>query len=279
MLPILDDHAHLSPTGKRADAVRQFEKAGGTHLIISHMPYGLKPILTKEDWKDEFDITFSLTEEVRKETEVRVFCVVGPYPVELLDFSEKMGIEKAFQLMKEGIDVAAEFVREQKAIGIGEVGRPHFPVDQEVLQKSNDLLRLCMEKAKDLDCPVVVHSEHATGSNLEELSHMAKKAGLRPERVVKHYCGKLEDDWPTGGIAVSVLSTEDNILSAIRQKLNFMMETDYLDDASRPGAVLALTTVPKRMMQLSQKGIIDEGLWRKIHIERPRRSYGIDTES
>jgi len=278
MLPILDDHIHLSPQGKRVEAVRQFKEAGGTHLIVSHMPYELKPILTKEDWLEEFEVTCSLAEEAERETGVRVFCVVGPYPVDLVLLSEKHGLDKAFKVMMEGVDVAVGLVEEQKAIGIGEVGRPHFDVDPVITEKSNEIIRYCMEKAKDLDCAVVIHSEHVDERNLEELSCMARGVGLKPERVVKHYCGMLGKSWPTGGLSLSVLSTKENISSAIDQNLNFMMETDYLDDPTRPGAVLALPTVPKRTKQLHKDGKMDDKLWRKIHVDRPRVAYGIDTE-
>jgi TatD-related deoxyribonuclease len=280
MLPILDDHAHLQTIGTGSGAVRQFEKAGGTHLIISHASFAPRPIFTKDDWKKDYGFTTDICEEARRETGVKVYCVLGPYPGDLFDlqYNSDIKVEKAFEIMKIGVEVAAELVKEQKAIGIGEVGRPHFPVDEQSMQMSNEILLSCMEKAKDLDCPVVIHSEHVNGSNLEEFTAMAKSVGLKPERIVKHYCGKLEDSWPKGEISLSVLATEENVVSAIRQNLNFMMETDYLDDPSRPGAVLALPTVPKRMKQLSQKGMIDEKLWHKIHVEMPRRSYGIDTE-
>jgi len=179
--------------------------------------------------------------------------------------------------MKLGVEVAAELVKEQKAIGIGEVGRPHFPCDEQAMRMSNEILISCMERAKDLGCPVVIHSEHANDRNLEEFTAMAEKVGMRPEKVVKHYCQTLEESWPRGKISLSVLATKENVLSAIGQGLNFMMETDYLDDPSRPGAVLALTTVPKRTKQLFEEGAIDERLWRKIHIEMPKVAYGIDT--
>ena len=279
-MPILDDHAHLQPIGAGSEAVRQFEKAGGTHLIVSHASFGPRPIFTADDWKKDYGFTLGLCRKANEETGVKVNCVLGPYPGDLFDlqYNSNINVEKAFEIMKIGVDVAAELVSEQKAIGIGEVGRPHFPTDEQSIQMSNEILLLCMEKAKDLDCAVVIHSEHANGKNLDEFTAMAKSVGLKPERVVKHYCQTLEDSWPRGEISLSVLATEENVVSAIRQNLNFMMETDYLDDPSRPGAVLALPTVPKRMKRLSEKGMIDEKLWRKIHIEMPRRSYGIDTE-
>jgi len=279
MLPILDDHSHLSPLGRGVEAVREFQRAGGTHLIVSHMPYGLEPIRNKDDWLREFGITCNLIEEARRKTEVSVFCVVGPYPVELIELSDQLGLEGATQLMKEGVIAASKLVEEQKAIGIGEVGRPHFSVEATVWERSNEILRFCMETAKDIDCPIVLHTEAANERNLKEFSQMASEAGMRPERVIKHYCGRIGPGWETGDLALSILATMENVTSAIRQELDFMMESDYLDDIDRPGAVLSSRTVPRRTKQLFQKGIITEELWHRIHVERPRISYGIDTES
>lgn len=278
-MPIIDDHAHLQPIGSRSEAVGRFKKAGGTHLVVSHATFGLRPIFTKEDWRKDYQFTLDLCEEAERETGVKVYCVVGPYPCDLFDFQHNSRItaEKASEIMKLGVEVAAELVKEQKAIGIGEVGRPHFPCDEQAMRMSNEILISCMERAKDLGCPVVIHSEHANDRNLEEFTAMAEKVGMRPEKVVKHYCQTLEESWPRGKISLSVLATKENVLSAIGQGLNFMMETDYLDDPSRPGAVLALTTVPKRTKQLFEEGAIDERLWRKIHIEMPKVAYGIDT--
>jgi TatD-related deoxyribonuclease len=279
MLPILDDHAHLQPTGSRSEAVRKFKQAGGTHLIISHASFAPRPILTKEDWKKDYRFTLDLCEDAERETGVKVHCVLGPYPGDLLDlqYNSDIKVEKAFEIMKLGVEVAAELVGEQKAVGIGEVGRPHFPCDEQAMRMSNEILLSCMEHAKDIGCPVVIHSEHANDRNLQEFTAMAESVGMRPEKVVKHYCQTLEESWPRGKISLSVLATRDNVLSAIRQRLNFMMETDYLDDPSRPGAVLALTTVPKRTKQLFEEGVIDEKLWNLIHSERPKIAYGIDT--
>lgn len=277
MLPIIDDHAHLCPWGKRFEAVRQFKNAGGTHLIISHMPYESKPILRKEDWKDEYQITIDLAKEAEQRTGVRCFCVIGPYPVDLIALAERHGLEKGFRLMVAGVEAAVELIKEEQAIGLGEVGRPHFEVPENILTKSNEIIRLCFERARDLGCAVVIHSEQVDESNLGWLSKLGQDVGLKPQRIVKHFCGKLKRDWLTGGVSLSVLASRENVLSAIDQKRDFMMETDYLDDPTRPGAVLSLATVPRRTKQLFEEGILDEKLWRKIHIDMPMQSYGIDT--
>lgn len=278
MPPILDDHLHLSPSGRGLDAVRDFERAGGTHLIISHMPYNLKPVLSREDWLEEFEITCGFAERAERESEVHAYCVVGPYPVQLLSLSEKLGLDKAVELMKDGVAAASELIEQQRAIGIGEVGRPHFPADPEIMERSNEILQFCFETAAEIDCAVVVHSEDANENNLGEFSAMARKAGLNPNRVIKHYCGTIGSRWPTGELTFSVLSTRSNVQAALDQGLDFMMETDYLDDLQRPGAVLSPQTVPKRTRQLHEKGLLDEEQWLKIHVDMPRRSYGLIIE-
>jgi len=53
-----------------------------------------------------------------------------------------------------------------------------------------------------------------------------------------------------------------------------MMETDFLDDPRRPGAVLAITTVPKRTLGMIEKGLMSEEQAHVIHSDNPRRTYG-----
>jgi TatD-related deoxyribonuclease len=55
-----------------------------------------------------------------------------------------------------------------------------------------------------------------------------------------------------------------------------MMETDFIDDPDRPGAVLGPKTVPRRVRWLLQEG--HEDAVRVAHVETPERVYGIDTE-
>jgi TatD-related deoxyribonuclease len=54
-----------------------------------------------------------------------------------------------------------------------------------------------------------------------------------------------------------------------------MMETDFIDDPDRPGAVLGPKTVPKRSRWLREQGY-EEALER-AHVRTPQQVYGIDT--
>jgi TatD-related deoxyribonuclease len=53
----------------------------------------------------------------------------------------------------------------------------------------------------------------------------------------------------------------------------FFLETDYMDDPRRPGAVLGPKTVPKRTKQLLAEGVAEDVMWR-THQELPNLVYG-----
>ncbi|OPX58268.1 MAG: TatD related DNase [Methanomassiliicoccales archaeon PtaB.Bin215] len=272
--PVLDNHVHLQPNGRNAEAVKDFLKAGGTHLIVSHMPYYETPVRRAEDFRKAYDITLKMTELARSVGAV-TYCTMGPYPVQLLELAEIMSLEKATEVMKGGMDIAAQLVRDGKAIALGEIGRPHFPVSDEIMAASNDILSYGMSLAKECSCPVVIHAESATPSSMENLAQMADRVGLPREKVVKHYCGPLVRPEENHGVFPSVLASRDMVQEALSKGDRFLLETDFMDDLQRPGAVLAITTVPKRMRQLVEKGCAAEKLW-KINKTNPERVYDID---
>jgi TatD-related deoxyribonuclease len=52
-----------------------------------------------------------------------------------------------------------------------------------------------------------------------------------------------------------------------------MLETDFIDDRRRPGAVMAPATVPRRTRAMLEQGVPEERVWR-IHKENPEKVYG-----
>lgn len=272
--PILDNHVHLDPfKGRHVEAVRDFERLGGTHIIISHMPYEERPVKDLEGFRQGYDITVGLKDRVNEQTGVKAHATVGPYPAELIDLEKVHGLLKAKEIMIEAMDLAGKYVEDGNALAIGEVGRPHFPVSAEVWQASNEIMQHGMEVAKEKGCAIVLHTESATPSTMRELAEMARKVGLDTERVVKHYCGPLVLPEENHGLMPSVLASKESVEEALRKGLRFMMETDFLDDPRRPGAVLNITTVPKRTSQLMQKGAMRLDDAYQVHYDNPRRTY------
>ncbi len=255
-----------------------FEKTGGTHIILSHMPYHTVNITKGKDFQKEYDITLNTANRVREMTNVKVFATLGPYPVRLIRLEEKHGLEAAVDIMKKGMELAARAVEEKQAVAIGEIGRPHFPVPAEIWEASNEIMLYGMELAKDVDCPIVLHTESAGIEVWEELALMADKAGIRREMVIKHYSPPIVKEEENHGLFPSVLASRKSIKEALSHNTRFMMETDYIDDLRRPGAVMAPTTVPKRTKALIANGdmSIDDAL--AIHRYWPEKLYGIEIE-
>jgi TatD-related deoxyribonuclease len=234
--------------------------------------------MQEKSYKSCYQETLQMAEEIRATVGIGVFVVVGPYPVDILPLQEKFGRETAIAIMKKGMDEAAVLCEERKCIAIGEIGRPHFPVDQQILQDSNDILFYGMQKAKDVGVPVVLHTESTTPMQCKELVEIGRKVSLNPEKIVKHFSPPLITHDENFGLMPSVLAIKKNIVEALQKGTRFLMETDYIDDLRRPGAVLGPKTVPKLTKNLLAENIMTEQQAHMIHVENPQNTYAIELE-
>ncbi len=219
-----------------------------------------------------------MAESARKETDIKVYVTLGPYPVDLLTLQERVGLSKAESILMQGMQLAAEHVGDGKAVALGEIGRPHFEVSEEVMDASNRIMKHGMELAADLGCPVVLHTESTSPTVCEKIAIMADSVGLPRDKVVKHYSPPLIDEEENHGLFPSVLAGKKNLKTALKKGDRFVMETDFLDDPKRPGAVLGIKTVPKRTIKLYEAELLTEKNWIRIHKENPSKIYDIDVE-
>ena len=277
MVLIFDNHLHLRRDGRFLDAVRDFKKAGGTHFVLCQLPM-VHLVIKEKNYKSCYQETLEMAKIIRSSIDIGVFVTVGPYPVDYLKLKEKFGRDQAIKIMKNGMDLAADLCDEKQCIAIGEIGRPHFPVDEQTLNDSNDILIYGMRKAKDIGVPVVLHTESTTPNQCKELVEMGKKVGLSACKIIKHYSPPLIKTSENYGLMPSVLASEKNVLVALEKGTRFMMETDYIDDPKRPGAVLSPKTVPKRTLELMNNGILKEKQAYEIHVENPEKTYGFSLE-
>ena len=265
---------HLRRDGRYLDAIKEFKKSGGTHFVLCQLPM-TNLVIRDKSYVGCYSETLKMADEIRSNINIGVFVTVGPYPVDYLKLVEKFGREPAVSIMRKGIDEAAKLCEEKNCIGIGEIGRPHFKVNKQVLDDSNKILFYGMQRAKDVNVPVIVHSESTTPDHCEELVKLGKKAGLPAHKIVKHYSPPLILENENFGIMPSVLSSKKNIIVSINKGTRFMMETDYIDDPRRPGAVLGPKTVPKRTFELIENGLLTEKQAFIIHNQNPEITYNI----
>lgn len=271
-LPILDNHMHLNPSGRCLDAVREFARAGGTHIVLVSLPpwsLGVK-INTPDDYRKVFDRILKIARRAEEAEKVKVFVVLGVHPAELTQYYGRLGLAHSVEIIKGGLNIAHEYVIQGKAVGL-KSGRPHYAVEQKIWDHSNDIMRYSFELAKDSGCAVQLHTESATEEGIAQIAGIARSVGLPEGKVIKHFSPPMVKICQKHGIFPSVLAGENSIETALGEGTRFMMETDYIDDLKRPGSVLGPKTVPRRTKQLIEKW--GEDVFWKIHKENPEKVY------
>ena len=272
--PVLDNHCHLDPEhGRGLDAVEEFADAGGTHLLVVNKPswqLGVEPE-TGADFRPVFETTIAIAERASEVLCGRAWPVLGVHPALVSKLIDERGLSpgEARELMIAGLEEAAECVADGRALAL-KSGRPHYEVSDAVWEASNAMMKRAFELGAEVDCAVQLHTE--SSEDLTEIAEWATDRGLEPDRVVKHFAGGT-----LRGPTPSVIARKDELAVAAERGAPFFMETDFLDDPDRPGAVLGLKTVPRRVRWLAEEGY--EAAIRNAHVETPKAVYGIDIEA
>lgn len=270
--PIVDHHLHLDlDRGRGVAAIEEFADAGGTHLFVVNKPSWWYDVEVEcgADFRRGFDATLEVVAAATDRLPGRAWAVLGVHPALLTRLTDDRGMEPAAarSLMETGIDVAGEYVAAGEAIAL-KSGRPHYPVDDTTWDTANAVLRHALSCAANHDCPLQLHTE--SGEDFTEIADWAIDAGIEPDRVVKHYA-----DGPISELTPSVIARREPLSAAVEAGKPFFMETDYLDDPDRPGAVLGPKTVPRRVRWLAEAG--HESALEIAHVSAPRNVYDVDT--
>jgi len=265
--PITDDHIHIDPVnGRGIEAAKDFFRAGGTHIFLVSKPswsLGIHPS-SGRDYEAVFDETLRVTDLIR-EIGIIVFPVLGVHPAEINRLTERMSFSDAAAVMKGGLDCAAKYVQEGKAVGL-KSGRPHYEVPPEVLAASNDILEHALVLSAECKCALQIHAE--TGP-CTDIVGMAERAGVPVERVVKHYGS------PDTPLHPSLIAKHEAIPQMVKGGRRFTMESDYMDENSRPGAVIGPKSVPRYTNKFLEAGVVTEEDCFRIHGEIIEKVYGV----
>jgi TatD-related deoxyribonuclease len=272
--PVLDNHLHLDPVnGRGMDAVDEFARLGGTHLMIVNQPSWKLGIESTdpEAFRPVFETTCEIAADASDRLPGRAWPILGAHPglISRLVEDRDCSPTEARDCMRGVLDIAAEYVSKGRALGL-KSGRPHYDVSEAVWDASNEVMKHAFSLGAEIDCAVQLHTE--ASEDLTEIADWAADRGLERHKVVKHYAGGR-----LAGPTPSVMSNKDWIETAAQSGEPFLMETDFIDDPDRPGAVLGPKTVPRRVRWLSEQGY-DDAIAR-AHVETPERVYGVDTES
>ena len=253
--PIWDTHLHLDSSGRGIDAARDFANAGGTHLCLVHKP-GFPSNLPEsiQAVNEAYIGTLEMAKSVRREIGLDVRVILGTHPVVWEKQIHTLGLEKATRLHIDSVALALDYCAEGEAVALGEVGRPHYPVSDEIWNAANEQLETVMHMASQAQVPIQLHVEENGSQTNAELAAICDRSGLTRNCAVHHYAPADVSESFTHDLSSSVSMGKDSLTTIIETyrhcSSTWTMETDYLDDPSRPGAVLGPKTVPKRTQAL-----------------------------
>jgi len=184
-MPVTDDHIHFDPrNGRGVKAARDFYRSGGTHMFLVTKPswsLGVHPV-RDDDFLPVFEETLQIAEDIREAGPV-VFPVLGVHPAEITKLTERMSLVEAEELMKGGLDLAAQYVAEGKAVAL-KSGRPHYEVAPDIWDASNRVLAHAICLAADCECALQIHAESGP---CDDVLDMARDANMAQDRIVKHF--------------------------------------------------------------------------------------------
>ena len=284
--PVVDQHIHLDRSNQYLTAVDEFVRVGGTGLMLVHKPQFNSLPVDISGYKEAYNETLLMAEEVRKRYSIQVGVVLGPHPVAWENQIDKLGIKRATELHLESVSLAIEHIDSGEAHCLGEVGRPHYPISSERWSEANLLLKEIMSMAASARTSVQLHVEDAGEQTYSELAKIADSSGIDRKSVVRHFAPADVSSQFTNGLSCTVSvgsGSVDRLLATYKSSNSrWGMETDFLDDPKRPGAVLGPKTIPKRTNQLcsalieTEESDHVEELLLSIHSKWPSELYGID---
>ena len=255
--PILDQHMHLDRNNRFLDAVSEFVNSGGTAINLVHKPNFSDLPLSISDYQSAYDNTIEMAREIREKFGIQVLVILGPHPVSWEKQIHTIGLQESTSLHLQAVKLAIQYISSGEAVCLGEVGRPHYPVDVQIWNAANDLLLEIMKLAAEEKISIQLHVEDDGEKTYSDLAKLCDKAGLPRHLAIRHYApANISSDF-THGLSVTVSVGKGSISKIVESLPNcnsyWGMETDFLDDKNRPGAVLGPKTIPKRTHQLTEK--------------------------
>jgi len=276
MVEVTDNHAHANPFKGLGfvEVARRFREVGGLAIVFA-------PLLS---W--HYSITISSPEDYRKVYEIvlrgvaeasayiKALAVLGVHPAEVVSLVEAFGIERAYDIAKRAMEIAADYVRNGLAIGLGEVGRPHYKAPKPVIDICNKILDFSLELAKDLSCPIHLHLEKSD-ETVKDVIERVRKIGIKPNLVVIHHAEpKMVSK--CGGLTLSIPHRGRNLERAFaRKRLAFLVESDFIDDPKRPGAVAYPWAIALEVSSMLERGLVNEDQVDEVFIGNFEKLYGV----
>ncbi|WP_291765399.1 TatD family hydrolase [Caldivirga sp. UBA161] len=284
-LPIADNHAHVNPIkglGPR-EVARRFRRTGGWFMgVVALLTWdlGLNPgDLSSVD--KLYRLTVESTKIIQGEG-VKAVAVIGLHPAECVRLLESgWGFSEVKGFMVKSIDLAAQYIKRGEAVGIGEVGRPHWSVNGSVINLCNEVIEYAMSTARDLNAVIHLHLEREGEVTVKSIVELANRAGVKDKgRIILHHASpSMVKPAVDNGLTPSVpVGRRGEFEEAVKLTKALVVESDYADDPRRPGMVIPPWRIMSRISNALSQGLLSEGDVFRIMVNEIEEIYGVKHE-
>lgn len=276
--PIADAHCHLNPIkGVGIEFLaKKFKNFGGWYLgVIALSPSYMEFELSLKGYEKAFQV---LIDSCRKLSQVglKYSLHLGFHPAEV-DKLMNLGL-KAEQVLELGfkvIDLVCLMIKRGVAHGIGEVGVQHYKTSKERIMIAEGIMKYSLMRARDLEVPIHLHLDQSM-TTIMRVKRIATKVGCDFKRIVIHHVAlELLEKTLELGFSTTIVGKSSNLITACRKGLVTLVESDYLDDPRRPGAVMVPWSLCRNWNKLLNKGLCDEEFVYKVNVEEIEKLYRV----
>lgn len=239
-----DAHAHSNPIGGLGAKViaEKFKASGGWFIALVALPpsaYGIEPP-NFEAYVKVVEVHVAECSRARQ-AGLKVACIAGFHPAEVDKLIDKYSVKplQALELGYKVVDYVAGLAYENILDGIGEVGRQHYKTTSDRTLIAQLILERAMEHSRDKGLLVHMHLEQAGEATVDLTDKAATRIRAPKNKLLFHHADPKTaiEAWKKG--YPSSIPGAPRLLEYAINNLDpfYMLESDYIDDPKRGGAV------------------------------------------
>ncbi|MEM4952810.1 MAG: TatD family hydrolase [Desulfurococcaceae archaeon] len=276
-----DVHLHVNPVrGLGAEKVaKKFKSKGGWFISIISLPpyhYGFTD-MSVESYRKSLDL---ITREAMKAKTygLEVVKFLGFHPAEI-DNYYKLGVrsDKLLKLVDEVFELMESALRDNLIDGIGEVGRQHYGTSPERFVFSESVMIRALMLARDHNVPIQLHLEQGGLATAYSIKLLAGTLGISTEKTIIHHANLETAIWSDsyGVVFTAPIRYFDERYASNKWRY-CMIESDYIDDPSRPGASAYPWEIPDTINKFIEKNVLTEEQAYKILVDNVVKTFGVN---
>ncbi|GBF09555.1 conserved hypothetical protein [Aeropyrum pernix] len=260
---VADAHMHTNPTrglGAR-EVARRFRREGGWFaalLTLTTWSYGLAPTGV-EAYRRMYEIHLRECRAAREEG-LRVACFAGIHPAEIDRMIDKyrQPPEKALETALGAVEVLRRLCREGAIDGVGEVGRQHYRTSPLRVAIAEVVMEEAAAAALEEGCLLQLHLENEGPATVETVDRILRRAGATGARrgmvIFHHATLRVAREAVARGYNATIPGVPKLLEHATaNEPPDYMVESDYLDDPARPGAVVEPWKMAQKLREIASR--------------------------